>query len=91
MKSLTYILFTVIITLLIAFGWQGGTHGHGYMHLGFLVLGGFLGGIVYKEVRKDIREEDGQAEHAENHYDEYGVNTRNSFNTPPKNSGTRYI
>ena len=68
MKSLTYILFTVIITLLIAFGWQGGTHGHGYMHLGFLILGGFLGGIVYKEVRKDIREEDGQAEHAENHY-----------------------
>ena len=68
MKSLTYILFTVIITLLIALGWQGGTHGHGYMHLGFLILGGFLGGIVYKEVRKDIREEDGQAEHAENHY-----------------------
>jgi hypothetical protein len=32
------------------------------------VLGGFLGGIVYKEVRKDIREENGQAEHAENHY-----------------------
>jgi hypothetical protein len=68
MKSLTYILFTVIITLLIALGWQGGAHGHGYMHLGFLVLGGFLGGIVYKEVRKDIREENGQAEHAENHY-----------------------
>ena len=68
MKSLTYILFTVIITLLVVIGWQGGAHGHGYMHLGFRVLGGFLGGIVYKEVRKDIREEDGQAEHAENHY-----------------------
>ena len=68
MKSLTYILFTVVITLLIVVGWQGGNYGHGYMHLGFLVLGGFLSGVVYKEVRNDIREENGQAEHAENHY-----------------------
>jgi hypothetical protein len=27
------------------------------MHLGFLILGGFLSGVVYKEVRNDVREE----------------------------------
>jgi len=57
MKSLAYILFTVVITLLIVVGWQGNNYGHGYMHLGFLVLGGFLSGVVYKEVRNDVREE----------------------------------
>jgi hypothetical protein len=64
MKSLAYILFTVVITLLIVVGWQGSNYGHGYMHLGFLVLGGFLSGVVYKEVRKDVREES----KPENHY-----------------------
>ena len=57
MKSLAYILFTVVITLLIVVGWQGSNYGHGYMHLGFLILGGFLSGVVYKEVRNDVREE----------------------------------
>jgi hypothetical protein len=57
MKSLAYILFTVVITLLIVVGWQGGGYGHGYMHLGFLILGGFLSGVVYKEVLNDVREE----------------------------------
>ena len=57
MKSLAYILFTVVITLLVVVGWQGGGYGHGYMHLGFLILGGFLSGVVYKEVLNDVREE----------------------------------
>jgi len=60
MKSVAYVFMTVITMVFIGFGWEGGPSGHGYAHLVALLIGGFLTGCIYKAVRKDIREEDGE-------------------------------
>ena len=60
MISVAYVFMTVITMVFIGFGWEGGPNGHGYAHLAALLIGGFLTGCIYKTVREDIREEDGE-------------------------------
>jgi Ni,Fe-hydrogenase I cytochrome b subunit len=60
MKSVAYVFMTVITMVFIGFGWEGGPNGHGYAHLVALLIGGFLAGCIYKTMREDIREEDGE-------------------------------
>jgi Ni,Fe-hydrogenase I cytochrome b subunit len=67
MKSVAYVFMTVITMVFIGFGWEGGPNGHGYAHLAALLIGGFLTGCIYKTVREDIREEDGEKTNGPNY------------------------
>jgi hypothetical protein len=69
MRSAAYIIMTVLTTVLIGFGWEGGPNGHGYAHLVSLLIGGFIAGCLYKSIRQDIRDEENWGEEeANNHY-----------------------
>jgi Ni,Fe-hydrogenase I cytochrome b subunit len=67
MKSAVCILMTVFTTVFVLFGWEGGHNGHGYAHLVSLLIGGFLAGCIYKTVREEIRDEDGEKTNGPNY------------------------
>jgi hypothetical protein len=62
----------------------------GNLHIGWDTIAITCGALAFFQllIRIDpsFKESTWDQEHAEDHYDEYGVNTRNSFNTPPKNN-----
>ena len=58
MQSLIYVLVTLLVAALTSFGWIGnGADGHGYLHLGALLVGGALAGVCFRNIMEEIAEE----------------------------------
>ena len=57
MKSLIYVLMTLMVATLVTFGFHGGELGHGYVHLAALLVGGALAGVCFRNIMEEIAEE----------------------------------